>query len=367
MTTIIGALLPLVLTLALGYFAAWHRDFKPAQASALNEMVLLYALPLLLVTGIVSVNRHELTADLGLATAILAAMLGTYVVTFVIVRYGLHKSAGLSGLTGLVVSSPSIAFAGYVVLDYLYGPTVSAVPVVVGALVLNVIVIPVTLVLLSLDSASTTNPPEEASQRLNRQHQMTLFSPSFVGGAGASSGAALDGLSPTEQNRPTSGDRSALSRSGTHRLDIKEHVASTVKQPVVWAPVLALVLVLAGVDLPSVVVKAMDLLGSATAGVAFFATGIVLFAQRVTVTRFVAGAVIARSIIVPAALWGILALLGMAQRDLRLAVLTLALPAPVLAVTFAVQYKQGQREMASMVLFSCLLSFVTLAGFIALT
>jgi predicted permease len=135
----------------------------------------------------------------------------------------------------------------------------------------------------------------------------------------------------------------------------------------VWAPVLALVLVVAGVPLPEVVVNAMKLLGSATTGVALFATGIVLFAQRITVSRFVAGAVAARNVVAPALLWVILAAIGMSHTDLRLAVLANALPAPVAAVIFAVQYRQGQREMASVVLFSSVGSLLTLAAFIALT
>ena len=66
--------------------------------------------------------------------------------------------------------------------------------------------------------------------------------------------------------------------------------------------------------------------------------------------------------------WGvILAAIGMAYTDLRLAVLANALPAPVAAVIFAVQYRQGQREMASVVLFSSVGSLLTLAAFIALT
>jgi predicted permease len=51
----------------------------------------------------------------------------------------------------------------------------------------------------------------------------------------------------------------------------------------------------------------------------------------------------------------------------RLAVLTNALPAPVAAVIFAVQYKQGQREMASAELFSSVFSIATLGAFITLT
>jgi malonate transporter and related proteins len=320
MNAVVGALLPLIVTLAFGFFAGWRHDFTPAQASVLNRMVLLYALPLMLFAGMVTIKRSTLTSDLGLAAAITAGLLGTYLVTFLIVRFALRRPAGVSALTALAVGAPAIPFAGVVVLGYLYGPSLTAVPVAVGALVLNVIEVPVTLVLLSAAAgsaaASGTAPP-------------------------AASGAARGGLG--------------------------QHVRSAVTAPVVWAPVLALVLVLAGVQLPEVLVNAMKLLGSATTGVALFATGIVLFAQRITVSRFVVGAVAARNVVAPALLWVILAAIGMAHTDLRLAVLANALPAPAAAVIFAVQYRQGQREMASVVLFSSVGSLLTLAAFIALT
>jgi malonate transporter len=321
MNAVVGALLPLIVTLAFGFFAGWHHDFTPAQASVLNRMVLLYALPLMLFAGMVTIKRSTLTSDLGLAAAITAGLLGTYLVTFLIVRFALRRPAGVSALTALAVGAPAIPFAGVVVLGYLYGPSLSAVPVAVGALVLNVIEVPVTLVLLS---------------------------------AAAGSAAAASATAPPAA--------SAAARGG-----LGQHVRSAVTAPVVWAPVLALVLVLAGVQLPEVLVNAMKLLGSATTGVALFATGVVLFAQRITVSRFVVGAVAARNVVAPALLWVILAAIGMAHTDLRLAVLANALPAPAAAVIFAVQYRQGQREMASVVLFSSVGSLLTLAAFIALT
>jgi hypothetical protein len=309
MNTVVGALLPLIVTLALGFFAAWRHDFTAAQASVLNRMVLLYALPLLLFAGTVTIKRSTLTSDLGLAAAIAVGMLGTYLVTFLIVRFALHRPLGVSALTALAVGAPAIPFAGVLVLGYLYGPSLSAVPIAVGALVFNVIEVPVTLVLLSVTEGS----------------------------------------------------------AAAARGSLGQHVLSAVQEPVVWAPVLALVLIVAGVQIPHVIVAAMKLLGSATTGVALFASGIVLFAQRIAVSRFVAGAVAMRNVVVPALLWVILAAIGMSHTDLRLAVLANALPAPVAAVIFAVQYRQGQREMASIVLFSSVGSLLTLGAFIALT
>jgi malonate transporter and related proteins len=370
MNAVVGALLPLIVTLAFGFFAGWHHDFTPAQASVLNRMVLLYALPLMLFAGMVTIKRSTLTSDLGLAAAITAGLLGTYLVTFLIVRFALRRPAGVSALTALAVGAPAIPFAGVVVLGYLYGPSLSAVPVAVGALVLNVIEVPVTLVLLSAATgtaaaaaASATAPPVALPVVQQPQHQLTLpLRPAIAAG---SAGQTASATQPQATPASTAGPPPAASAAASGGLG--QHVRSAVTAPVVWAPVLALVLVLAGVQLPEVLVNAMKLLGSATTGVALFATGIVLFAQRITVSRFVVGAVAARNVVAPALLWVILAAIGMAHTDLRLAVLANALPAPAAAVIFAVQYRQGQREMASVVLFSSVGSLLTLAAFIALT
>jgi malonate transporter and related proteins len=368
MNAVVGALLPLIVTLAFGFFAGWRHDFTPAQASVLNRMVLLYALPLMLFAGMVTIKRGTLTSDLGLAAAITAGLLGTYLVTFLIVRFALHRPAGVSALTALAVGAPAIPFAGVVVLGYLYGPSVSAVPVAVGALVLNVIEVPVTLVLLSAAAGSAaadsaTAPPvaTPVTQQPGRRPGLPLRPAFAAGGAGQTATAMQPQAAPASAAGPPPAAPAAASGG------LGQHVRSAVTAPVVWAPVLALVLVLAGVQLPEVLVNAMKLLGSATTGVALFATGIVLFAQRITVSRFVVGAVAARNVVAPTLLWVILAAIGMAHTDLRLAVLANALPAPAAAVIFAVQYRQGQREMASVVLFSSVGSLLTLAVFIALT
>ena len=44
----LGALLPMVVTLLLGFVARWHHEFRPKDAWILNRMELLYAVPLAL-------------------------------------------------------------------------------------------------------------------------------------------------------------------------------------------------------------------------------------------------------------------------------------------------------------------------------
>ncbi|MGK2922839.1 MAG: hypothetical protein ACSLE4_08655 [Methyloceanibacter sp.] len=42
---ILGALLPAVITILLGYIAARHHDFEQKEVPTLNRMVMSYALP----------------------------------------------------------------------------------------------------------------------------------------------------------------------------------------------------------------------------------------------------------------------------------------------------------------------------------
>jgi malonate transporter and related proteins len=361
---VIGALLPLIVTLALGFFAAWRHEFSPGQALVLNRVVLLYALPLLLFAGTVTIKRGTLTGSLGLAAAITAAMVGAYLVTFLVVRLALHRPLGVSALTALAIGGPAVPFAGVVVLGYLYRPSVSAVPVAVGALVFNVIEVPVTLVLLSVAAGSSAAaggpPPRVTTAATTPATKVPALVPAYAAGAGENDDAMrVKPASASQAGSPT--PHSAASGS------LGQHVLSAIEQPVVIAPILALGLVVAGIEFPPALLNATKLLGSATTGVALFATGIVLYAQRITVSRFVVGAVAMRNIVVPALLWIILVAIGLSHTDVRLAVLANALPAPVAAVIFAVQYKQGQREMASVVLFSSVFSLLSLAAFITLT
>src|ERR1700681_4533716 len=68
--TILSALAPIVFTVLLGFVAAWRHDFGPKEASVLNRMVLLYAVPLALFVGTVGTPRADLVQDIALLVAI---------------------------------------------------------------------------------------------------------------------------------------------------------------------------------------------------------------------------------------------------------------------------------------------------------
>jgi hypothetical protein len=74
MTIIIAALLPVFVTLLLGYLAAWRHDLDSASSHVPNKMVMTWALPLSLFAGTVTMSRHQLIANLPLGAAMLAGL-----------------------------------------------------------------------------------------------------------------------------------------------------------------------------------------------------------------------------------------------------------------------------------------------------
>ncbi|MCD6033042.1 MAG: permease, partial [Thermomicrobiales bacterium] len=119
--TIVGALLPIVITMLLGYLAAKHHDFGPQEASILIRMVMTYALPVALFVGTVSRTRGALLQDLPLLIVLTVAIVGLYVVVLLVCRGALRLSLGTSALAALAASAPNVGFVGPTVLGSLYG------------------------------------------------------------------------------------------------------------------------------------------------------------------------------------------------------------------------------------------------------
>lgn len=317
LSTVIGALLPIVITLGLGYLAGWHHDFTGDQAATLNRMVMLYALPLSLFVGMVTTSRHELAESAGIAFAVAGSMVASFFLTLLAAWRIWKQDLGTASLYGLAVGGPSVPFVGTSVLGYLFG-TSATIPISAASLALNLVQVPVCLVLLG-----------------------------------------------TMASKP--GTTTSLAPDRTRSQEVKGDIVSALKEPVVWAPVLGLLLALSEIDLPASVDRGLDLLGTTTGGVALFASGVVLYAQKVLFNRTIGALVVARNLVVPAALWAVLLMVGMDRQALHESVVTVAIPTASVTVILAVRFHTAERVMASTLFYSTILSLLTLAGFIALT
>jgi predicted permease len=153
--TILGALLPMVITFLLGFLAARRRDFAPKDAAILNRMVLRYAVPLMLFAGTVSTPRAELSQALPLLSALCVVIVGMYGAVLLLSRFAFRRRTSRSALAALTATAPAVPISA--ALGYLFGGP-SAIRIAMACLVVNLTVVPVTILLLTLDSA------EEESQ-----------------------------------------------------------------------------------------------------------------------------------------------------------------------------------------------------------
>jgi predicted permease len=315
LNTVLGALLPMVVTFVLGFIAAWHRDLGRDDASILNRMVLLYAVPLALFAGTVTTSRAAFSQDIPLVIALCVAIIALYGLVFLFSSIIFRVPTSVSALHALTASAPAVPFVGPAVLGDLFGG-LSAVPIAVASLVINLTVVPLTILLLTLDATGRTSLPAKDKEHL----------------------AAL-----------------------TTKL------AETVKQPIVWAPILAFIVVLSGLHIPQLIVHSLSLLGSASGGVALFASGIVLASGKVKANSHVWFLVFLKNILQPALVLGGLRWAGYGESIVSEAVLTTAIPTMPIVIMFALQYRVAQAEAASAVFLSVIGSVVTMGVFIALT
>ncbi|MBV8296262.1 MAG: AEC family transporter, partial [Acidimicrobiia bacterium] len=308
--TIIGALLPAFATVLLGYFAARHHDFGPKDTPVLIRMVMTYALPLAIFVGTVSLPRSTLVADLPLLVALAGAMVVVYGVVFAVCRFVLRFSVGASLLWSLAASTPDVPYVGPVVITYLYGPG-GNIPIAIGSIVLNITVVPLTIILLAR----------------------------YAGGG---------------EKQPT-------------RADVLAKIVAGLKEPVVWFPLLGFTLVLMGIRVPALIAGSLALLGHAAAGVALFTVGIILASYQVKVNRFVLSLVSVKNIVQPALIWLGLLVVGCTTPLLGEAVMTAALPMITLVPILAARYQLAETEAASAMFLSFAASVLTLGLFIAWT
>jgi malonate transporter len=322
--TIVEAIVPMVVTFLLGFVAAFRGDFGPKDAAILNRMVLLYAVPLMLFVGTVSTPRAELSQDLPLLIALCVAVVGLYGMVLLLSRFAFRRRMSTSALAALTASAPAVPFSA--VLGYLFGGP-GAIPIAMASLVVNLMAIPVTILFLTLDTAG-----EDSQGKCPVKDAEHLPSPP------APCGSVL-----------------------------AAKLAETLKQPIVWVPVLAFGIVLSGASIPLLIGHSLSLLGHASGGVALFGSGIVLASRTIKINGHVLFLVFLKNIVQPALVLGCLRGLDYGNPIVSKAVLTTAIPSMPMVILLAVQYRAAEAEVASAVFLSVIGSVITMAAFIALT
>jgi malonate transporter len=290
---ILNIIFPIFFVLLLGYAAGRANQFDSHQVAGINELVLKFAVPASLFVGTVGVSRTQLLQETPLLLAMLVSLVAMYVVVFLLGKLLFRHTVGVAALQAIAVSFTAGPFFGLAVLSPIYGAS-SAVAIGLIALVLNIVIVPVTLVLLGI-----SQEPAEAGTK----------SP-----AGALLGSAL---------------------------------VHAIKAPFVWVPLVAFSVVLAGVSVPAVVDSALGLLGHATSGVALFVAGITVATSKIILNLEVGVNAVLKMVVLPVFCFGLAALLGVKAPFSYEGLLLTTLPSGPIGILLATRYKIYEAEASS--------------------
>lgn len=279
---ILTCLVPIFVVMALGYAAGKTNAFTGENARILNKLVLNYALPAALFLSIVKADREMLFADLQLTLVstlvILAVFLWSYFGCYKFFRHTRKEAA----VCALIAGSPTIGFLGFAVLDPMFGATTTTgLVVAIVAIVVNAITIPIGLWLL--------NP--------------------------AADGSATAGQKPSNA------------------------FVSAIRQPVVWAPVLAVIFVLTGIRIPAEMDPSFELIAKANSGVAVFAAGLTLSAQKFVFDKEIWYNTFVKLLLMPGALLLVGLLVGIEGEKLQMLVMAGALPPAFSGIIIGSRYQ----------------------------
>ena len=301
---LIKDIMPIFVIMFLGYLAGKRKVFNSTDSKILNKLVLTYALPAALFVSIVKADRAMLFDDLKLTIVsfviITALFLWSYFSCYKFFKHTKSEAA----VCALISGSPTIGFLGFAVLEPIYGATATTgLVVAIVSIVVNAINIPIGLALLNNGKGGST-------QMINKSNPV------------------LDAL----------------------------------KEPVCWAPILAVILVLLGIRFPTVLDPNFELIAKANSGVAVFAAGLTLSGMKFQLDGEVVYNTLLKLVLMPAILLIVGLLFHMEADKLQMMVLAGALPPAFSGIIIGNQYQLYERTGTSSLAFSILL-FVIAAPF----
>lgn len=269
----VADLIPIFVIMILGYCAGKQNAFTQDQGRAFNKLVLDYALPAALFISIIKADRQMLFDNATLTVISVVVITGLFLLSFLTCRLFFKHSKQDAAVCALIAGSPTIGFLGFAVLDPLYGSgTETGLVIAIVAIVVNAITIPIGLYLLnpgSLGKQDGTQTKSSSSQAL----------------------------------------------------------VSALKEPVVWAPLLAVALVLIGVKIPiATVAPTFDLIAKVNSGLAVFAAGLTLSAYKFELDLEIAYNTAFKLIVMPGVLLLVGWIFGLPSTILQMLVLSGALP-----------------------------------------
>ena len=299
---LIKDILPIFVIMFLGYMAGKRGVFKSEDSKVLNKLVLTYALPAALFVSIVKADSAMLFDDLKLTIVSLVVITGMFLWAYYSCYKFFKHTKSEAAVCALISGSPTIGFLGFAVLEPIYGATATTgLVVAIVSIVVNAINIPIGLALMN------------------------------------------------------SGGTASQAQKGNPVID-------ALKEPVCWAPILAVILVLLDIKFPVILDPNFELIAKANSGVAVFAAGLTLSSMKFQLDKEVVYNTIQKLVLMPLVLLIVGLLFHMESDKLQMMVLAGALPPAFSGIIIGNQNQLYERTGTSSLAFSILL-FVIAAPF----
>ncbi len=331
-------LLPIFITIALGWGSGKLKAFSGENARSMNKLALNYALPAALFVSIVQSNRSALFSDWKVVVISLVLIIGIYFWSYFSLRKFFHHTKAEAAVGGLIGGAPTIGYLGLAVLVPIFGNNATTgLVVAIVAIVVNAITIPISLVLLN--PQGDTVPSEEAATAKPASGNISMATATGTpAAAAATAGGATAAVAVAKPKK----QRNAF--------------VNAIIEPVVWAPLLAVILVLVGVKFPAKLDPSLNLIGKCTSGLACFAAGLTISTYKFRVSKEIFYNCFIKLIVMPALMLIVGKLMNMDALKLQMLVLCGALPPVFSGIIIGSRYqiyvKNGTNSLAvSVVLF----------------
>jgi predicted permease len=309
--TILSGLLPVAFVIMLGWLSCRLGLLKHDDADVLATLVIRFALPFALFEGAVKTAPEKL-GNVPFALSLVLGLMGTYLIALGVGRCVFRHDLRTSTMQALVCAFPDMAYFGAPILAALFGPE-GFLAVLVGNLVTSIFMLPLTIILTRIsDKADTGHSWGE---------MWSVLGHSLVG---------------------------------------------AVINPIVWLPVLGMVLSFQHVALPGPVMDSVDMMAKAAGGTSLFALGLMLYGERFRINANVLTNIGLKNFLQPALMLLGVVLFGVTGRPAHQLVITGAVPTATAASMFALKNKTYTSDATATILLSTVLGIFTEALLIAL-
>ena len=267
----------------------------------------------------------------------------------------------------MIAGSPTIGFLGFAVLDPIYGNNATT-NLVIGivSIVVNAITIPLGLALINKGQTLT-----KKKANANPNNKGTKVEVEDIKGKGLNKTKKKVVVTIPDGVPVTDAEAKALKEKGIEReidlarAEIADHadephqpmnptlksVINAIKQPVAAAPLIAVILVLIGIRIPTSWAPTFDLIAKANAGVAVLAAGLALSTVKFSIDKEVIWNTFFRLFLTPAVIVAAAYLCGMGSDPTKISMLCLAtgLPPAFSGIIISSRYNIYVKEGASSV------------------